>query len=267
MKKIGVVGCGTIGTQICLAIDQGKIKAELIAVADVEESKARDLINQLNKPCQTLSLPDLVSQADFVVEAAGQGVVSSLIEMVLKQTKEILIMSVGGLLPIQSLKERFQNSHSRLYVPSGAIAGLDAVRAASLVGIQSVTLTTRKPPRGLQGASYCVEKGINLDALDQEMVVFEGSAREAARFFPKNINVAAALSLAGIGPDETRVRIIADPKATTNSHEIEVKGESGEIVTRTKNVPSAFNPKTSYLAALSGIATLQGIVEPVKIGT
>ena len=107
MKKIGVVGCGTIGTQICLAIDQGKIKAELIAVADVEESKARELVKQFNHSCPILSLPDLVFQADFVVEAAGQGVVSSLIEMVLEQKKEILIMSVGGLLPIQSLKERF----------------------------------------------------------------------------------------------------------------------------------------------------------------
>ena len=250
-----------------MAIDRGEIKAGLIAVADIVELKAEQLLKQLTHPCRILSLHDLVSQADLIVEAAGQGVVPSLVEMILAQKKEVLIMSVGGLLSIHSLKERFQDSGSRLYVPSGAIAGLDAVRAAGLVDIQAVTLTTRKPPRGLQGAPYCVEKGIDLEALEQEMVIFEGSAREAARSFPKNINVAAALSLAGIGPDKTRVRIIADPQATTNSHEIELIGESGKIMTRTDNVPSVFNPKTSYLAALSGIATLQGIVEPVKVGT
>ncbi|MGA1874661.1 MAG: aspartate dehydrogenase [bacterium] len=267
MKKIGVIGCGTIGTQICLAIDQGKVTSQLAGVADIDVSKAQELIRQLQKPCPILDWPDLISQADLIVEAAGQRVVPQLIEMVLTQAKEVLVMSVGGLLSLDSLEERFRNSGSRLYVPSGAIAGLDAIKAARLGGLQAVTLTTRKPPRGLKGAPYCEERGIDLESLDRETVVFEGSAREAAGYFPKNINVAAALSLAGLGPDKTRVRIIADPHVTTNSHEIEAIGQAGRVLTRTVNVPSAFNPKTSYLAALSGIATLQGIVNPVKVGT
>ncbi len=267
MKKIGVVGCGTIGTQICKAIDEGKIAATLLAVSEIDTSKASNLMDQLISPCQILPLPELVSTVDIVVESAGSKVVPPLIELILKFEKQALIMSVGGLLEITSLFERFQNSASRLYIPSGAIAGLDAVNAAHLVEIQSVTLTTRKPPKGLKGAPFCIEKGIDLENLSQETVIFEGSARQAAKAFPKNINVAAALSLAGIGADKTKVRIIADPTTKTNSHEIEVQGLSGRIVTKTENVPSTFNPKTSFLAALSGIATLQKMVNPVKVGT
>ena len=266
MKKIGVVGCGTIGSQICLAIDQGKIAAELVAVADMDGIKAQQIVGQLRNPCEILLIPELVRRADLIVEAANQSVVSSLVEMVLDQGKEILIMSVGGLLPLDWVWDRLQDSGSRLYVPSGAIAGLDAVRAANMARIESVTLTTRKPPRGLKGAPYCVEKNINLDALDRETVIFEGSAQEAVRAFPKNINVAATLSLAGVGPERTRVRIVADPALKSNIHEIEIVGESGKIVTRTENVPSTFNPKTSYLAVLSAIAALQGITSPFKVG-
>ncbi|MEW5801376.1 MAG: aspartate dehydrogenase [bacterium] len=266
MKKIGVVGCGTIGTQICLAINQGKIAAELVAVADMDAIKAQQLVDQLSTPCEILLIPELVRRADLIVEAANQNVVPSLVEMVLDQGKEVLIMSVGGLLPLTWAFEKIHESGSRLYIPSGAIAGLDAVRAASMAGIQSVTLTTRKPPQGLKGAPYCVEKGINLDTLDREMVIFEGSALEAVSAFPKNINVAATLSLAGVGPERTRVRIVADPALKSNIHEVEIVGESGKIFTRTENVPSAFNPKTSYLAALSAIAALRGIVSPVKVG-
>jgi aspartate dehydrogenase len=267
MEKIGVVGCGTIGTQICLAVDQGRIPAGLIAVTDIDESRAAELIKKLNNSCLLLSLSELVAEADLIVEAAHQRIVSSLIDLVLANRKDVLIMSVGGLLAIESLYERFQNSGSHLYVPSGAIAGLDAIKAANLAGINRVTLTTRKPPQGLKGSSYCMEKGMDLENLDKEMIIFEGSAREAAKLFPQNINVAAALSLAGIGPDKTKVRIIADPETTNNTHEIEISGESGKIFTRTENLPSTFNPKTSYLAALSAIATLQGILNPIKVGS
>lgn len=267
MKKVGVVGCGTIGIQICLALDQGKIGAKLWAVADIDEQKAKQVVNGLKHACRILSLAELVLEVDLVVESAVQGVVPLLIEQVLDQGKDVLIMSVGALLQLDSLKERFQEAGSRLYVPSGAIAGLDAVKAACLVGVTSVTLTTRKPPKGFQGSPYCVQKGIDLEAMKEETLIYEGPALEAAALFPKNINVAASLSLAGLGPDKTLVRIIADPKTTTNSHQIEVIGESGKIVTQTINVPSSFNPKTSFLAALSGIATLKGIFEPIKIGT
>ncbi|MCL6582095.1 MAG: aspartate dehydrogenase [bacterium] len=267
MKKIGVVGCGTIGKQVCLAIDQGKIAAELVAVADMDAVKARRVVDELTSPCEVLPIPELVRRTDLVVEAASQKVVPTLVEMVLDQGKEALIMSVGGLLPFNWGWDRLAESGARLYIPSGAIAGLDALKAANLSKIYSVTLTTRKPPRGLKGAPYCLEKGIDLDTLDREMVIFEGSAQEATSAFPQNINVAATLSLAGLGPERTRVRIIADPKVSSNIHEIEIAAESGKIVTRTENVPSAVNPKTSYLAVLSAIATIQGIVSPLKVGS
>jgi aspartate dehydrogenase len=155
----------------------------------------------------------------------------------------------------------------RLYVPSGAIAGLDAIKGAMLGRVFKVTLTTRKSPRALEGAPYVVKKGIDLGALKEPTTIFSGSAEEAVPAFPANINVAAALSLAGIGADKTLVRIIADPACDKNIHEIEVEGDFGRLVTRMENVPSPHNPKTSYMAALSAIGLLQRITASLVVGT
>ncbi|MBI4708486.1 MAG: DUF108 domain-containing protein, partial [Candidatus Omnitrophica bacterium] len=154
----------------------------------------------------------------------------------------------------------------QIYLPSGAICGLDGVKSASLGRIDKVTLTTRKPPRSLEGAPYLVSKGINLSQIKQETLLFEGTAEEAIRGFPQNVNVCATLSIAGIGPEKTRVKIITSPFYTSNIHEVEAEGAFGRLTVRTENVPSPQNPKTSYLAALSAIATLKQILEPVKIG-
>ncbi|MBA7660637.1 L-aspartate dehydrogenase [subsurface metagenome] len=176
-------------------------------------------------------------------------------------------MSVGGLLGNEDLLDLAKKKDCKIYLPSGALAGLDGVKSASVGRIDSITLTTRKPPEGLKGAPYIIRNKIDLDAIIKETVIFEGSANEAVEGFPKNINVSAALSLAGIGAEKTRVRIIADPNLKRNIHEVEVKGEFGRLVSRTENLPSPKNPKTSYLACLSAIATLKGIVSSIKIGT
>jgi aspartate dehydrogenase len=176
-------------------------------------------------------------------------------------------MSVGGILGKENLFRLARQKNCHLYLPSGALAGLDGVKSAAAGSIDSVTLTTRKPPAGLRGAPYLVREDIDLDSLTEEKVVFEGTAEEAVQGFPRNINVAAALSLAGIGAAKTRVRIVADPKISRNVHEVEVKGEFGRLVSRTENLPSPSNPKTSFLAILSAMATLKAIVSPVRIGT
>jgi len=147
------------------------------------------------------------------------------------------------------------------------VLGLDGVKAARLGAITEVTLTTRKPPAGLKGAPYIEEKGIDLDAIKDEELIFEGAAGEAIKAFPKNVNVSATLSLAGIGAEKTKVRIICSPKYVRNSHEIELKGEAGTFFIRAENVPSPDNPKTSYLAVLSALATLKGIASAVRVGT
>jgi aspartate dehydrogenase len=141
-------------------------------------------------------------------------------------------------------------------VASGAIAGLDGVRGAVVGQVDSVTLTTRKPPKGLAGAPYLVDHGIDLDSLTKDTVVFDGTAREACRGFPTNVNVSAALSLAGVGPDRTRVQIIAVPGGTFNQHRIEVRGEFGRLTVEIENVPSATNPRTGLLSIYSSIACL-----------
>ena len=155
----------------------------------------------------------------------------------------------------------------RVYLPSGAVCGIDGLKSCRAGSIYSVTLTTRKPPRGLEGAPYLKEKNIRLSDIKGETVIFDGTAREAIKGFPQNVNVCAALSLAGIGADKTRVRIMTSPEYTKNIHEVRIEGDSGNISTRTENVPSKANPKTSQLAVFSAIATLEGIAKSVRVGT
>ena len=181
-----------------------------------------------------------------------------------------MVMSAGALIDDEFFNEvsRVARVHGRkIYVPSGAIVGLDNVKAAAVRSVEEVMLVTRKPPRSFEGAPFIEERKIDLSKISEETVLFEGSAREAVRLFPRNVNVSASLSLAGIGADRTRVRIIADPKADRITHEIHVRGEFGEIITKTINKPFPENPKTSYIAALSAIATLRKISGSIIVGT
>ncbi|MDD5135955.1 MAG: DUF108 domain-containing protein, partial [Candidatus Omnitrophica bacterium] len=167
----------------------------------------------------------------------------------------------------EELLKKAEKKGVRVYIPSGALCGIDGVKSASAGRIDSVTLTTRKPPRGLAGAPYLKENKIDLDKITGKTIVFEGSAEEAIKGFPQNVNVSAALGLAGIGAKKTRVRLVTSPDYTKNIHEVEIVGECGRIFTRTENVPSKANPKTSGLAVFSAISTLAGITRSVRIGT
>lgn len=265
--KVGIVGCGVIGSELAQAIDKEIREAQLVALTDIDEKKSKELVNLLKEKPEILSLDELIKRSDLIIEAASKDLVPSLARKVIDQGKDIMIMSVGGLLGNEDLLDLAKKKDCKIYLPSGALAGLDGVKSASVGRIDSITLTTRKPPEGLKGAPYIIRNKIDLDAIIKETVIFEGSANEAVEGFPKNINVSAALSLAGIGAEKTRVRIIADPNLKRNIHEVEVKGEFGRLVSRTENLPSPKNPKTSYLACLSAIATLKGIVSSIKIGT
>ena len=267
MIGIGIVGCGVIGSEIARAIDSEVVEANLVGLHDRHRDKAEALAASLKHSVSVLSLGDLVSAADLVVEAASAQAVGEVAPLVLQAGKDLMVMSVGGLLGRQDLFGLAVQHRCRIYVPSGAIAGLDAVKAAKLGEIESVTLTTSKPPAGLAGAPFVMENQIDLDEIRERTVIFEGTAQEAVKAFPANINVAASLSLAGIGPEKTRVRIIADPGSSANIHQIEVMGKFGKLTTRTENLPCPSNPKTSYLAALSAVATLKSIAEAAKIGT
>jgi aspartate dehydrogenase len=267
--KIGLVGCGAIGSEIAKAIDRGEISADLVAVCDHNPKTAMALIDRLQKKPIKAKLEELVSLSDVVVEAASQRAVPAIARATLAKGKKLMIMSVGALMDsdfFREVQELASKHNARVFLPSGAIAGLDGIKSASIGTIEKITLTTTKNPKGLVGASYIMQQGIDLGALTQATVIFEGTASDAVKGFPANVNVAATLSLAARDV-VVHVKIVADPNIHVNRHEIVVEGEFGNIFTRVENVPSPSNPKTSYLAALSAIATLRSILEPVKIGT
>ena len=259
--KIGIVGCGNIGADLCIALQKNEIHAEIAALTDVDTEHAKILLRSFQLDADVCDLDENASKVDYLVECAVAGAVKEVLEVAMRHHIDCLIMSVGGLLDNVELGEEARASGIQVHIPSGALCGLDGIRAAMEAGLHSVSLTTRKPPAGLIGAPYLEENEIDLDGLEEATVVFEGSAREAVKAFPRNVNVAASLSFVGIGPDDTRVRIIADPAATMNIHEVVAEGAFGQLRTVTENLPSPRNAKSSYLASLSAIAELRSAAE------
>jgi len=269
-KNIGIVGCGTIGSFIAKAIDKElKPFAKIAALCDIDNEHAMNLRDLLSKKPPIVPLNKLIDKSDLVVEAASGEFSFHLAKKALLKKKDVMVMSIGGLLgKSKSLFELAGKVKARIILPSGAICGLDGIKSAATGLIRKITLTTRKPPKGLRGAPYIVVNRIDLDAITGERVLFEGTAKAAVQAFPKNINVAALLSIAGIGAKKTIVKIVTSPEYKANTHEVEVEGDFGKLLTRTENVPSPQNPKTSFLASLSAVATLkQYLDDSVKIGT
>lgn len=255
-----------MGSLIAKAVDAGVIDAELTGIAELERARAEAVVAALGGNVAIGAIADLAESADLLVEAAGAGAVAEVLGEASAHGRDALVLSVGGLLDLDDQIESMRQADLRIYCPSGAIGGLDAVKAAAVGTIESARITTRKPPAGLAGARYLEEHGIDLSSLTGPQTVFEGTARDACRAFPANVNVSAALSLAGIGADRTRVRLVADPSVSRNVHEIEVKGDFGVIRTVTESTPSE-NPKTSRLAASSAIALLKNMTASLRIGT
>lgn len=266
--RLGVVGIGTIGRAICRAVDAGEVPgAALGALHSRDRAKAAAFAASLKRPPPVLDLDGCIARADLLIEAATAAALRELAPRALSAGKSLLVLSAGGLLEHPDWVSLAREKGARIYVPSGAILGLDGVKGACVGRIDAVTMVTRKPPRGLAGAPYVVERGIDLDTLTTETVLFEGTAREACRAFPANVNVSAALSLAGVGPDQTRVRVVAVPGLTRNTHDIEVTGEFGRLTAHVENVPSEGNPRTGKLSALSAIALLKDLASPLRVGT
>ena len=266
VKSIGIVGCGTIGRALLNAAASGKISLAVAGVTSRDERAAREFLAALPKAPPYLELSKLIAKSDLVIEAAGGRVVSDLSEKVFAAGKDIMVISVGALLDHPEIIEAARGRGRRLFIPSGAIAGLDGIKSACAGEVSSITITTRKPPQGLEGAPYLSERGISLAGLEEEREIFSGTAREACRGFPANVNVTAAVSLAGIGPERTRVRILAVPGLQRNCHDVEVEGEFGRLAVHIENVPSE-NPRTGKLTALSIIRSIQDAFDSVRIGT
>lgn len=259
--KTGLIGCGNIGADLCIALRKGDIPAEIVALNDVDTARAETLQRTFQLNAAICDLDETAQRADFLVECAAGAASPAVLEAAIRHRKPCLILSVGGLMARADLLDEARKHNVHVRIPSGALCGLDGIRSAMEAGLHRVTLTTRKPPKGLAGAPYLVEQGIDVENLTEPLIVFEGNALEAVQAFPANVNVAAALSLAGIGPKETRVRVIADPRATENSHEVVAEGAFGRLQTITTNLPSPRNAKSSYLASLSAAAELRAAAE------
>lgn len=247
-KRVGIAGTGAIGSVVARALVNGINGLTLDCISD---PAAKETFGVDNVNFQTL-----VQRVDLIIECLPAHIVPSLAKIAFSANKDILFISAAALLVYPELLDAHKSSTSRIYVPSGALAGIDGVKAMKQMGITSSKIASTKKPSGFSGAPYVIEKNINLDDIKEKTMIFSGNALEASRGFPANINVAATLSLAGIGAELTRVEIWADPDAKGNSHEISVNSAYSSLTCRIENMPDPNNPKSSVLAAQSIITAL-----------
>ncbi len=265
--RVAIAGLGAIGMAVARRLDQGVDGLALAAVSAGDlEAAAKRLASFANRPA-VVRLEDLAEAAEIVVECAPAAVFGRVAEPALRAGRIFVPLSCGALLVRPDLVELARETGARIVVPTGALLGLDAVRAAAEGHIHSVRMVTRKPPAGLEGAPYLLENNIKLDHLDAPLKVFDGSARDGAKGFPANVNVAAALSLAGLGADQTGLEIWADPELTRNVHRIEVDADSARFSMTIENIPSEENQRTGRITALSVVACLRGLTTALKVGT
>lgn len=269
--NLGLIGYGAIGQLLARAIHERRGgDVSLAAVLDVYEDPPFEQSEE-GLPAYTTSIDNFLSQElDVVVEAASQSVLKAYALQIVNSGRHLVPMSVGAfsdLSFLEDLSAAAMEHNCRVLLPSGAIGGLDALSAAANDEIDTVTLTTRKPLRALEGVRSTIDPELDLGTITEPTLIYEGPATEAVVRYPKNVNVAAALSLAGIGFDKTTVRIVADPEATRNVHRVEVEGKFGRLSLELENYPAPTNPKTSYLAALSAIQRVKNLTAAVRVGT
>jgi aspartate dehydrogenase len=269
---VGLLGCGTIGGYVLDRLMEGKIQgAEVVVVCGrTEKSKGREKVRRYGLKWVTDPLAMLRGNVDAVLEGASHEALEEYGERILKAGVDLIPTSVGALVDrdlLKGLKEAARQGGSRLHVPSGGIGGLDALQAMIHGRVDEVTMTTRKPPVAWKDIPHVERMHLDLDNMKEPTLLYEGPARDCVKEFPQNINIAAALSLAGIGFDTTRIRIVADPTVTRNTHEIVCRGEAGRLSVTLENVPVPENPKTTYMACLSALAALRNVRSSYRVGT
>jgi aspartate dehydrogenase len=277
-KNISIIGCGAIGSELALSVDRTMIENITISsILDIKLENAEVLKSKLmnNNPLVFNNFSDLIKSENFkdvnlIIEAASQNALTNYLNEIILLKKDVLVMSVGAFANAEFFSQVIKNVEKNdinLYLPSGAIAGIDAIKSVKS-SISYVTLTTTKNPNSLKDSPFFKKNNITINSIKKRTLIFEGSAIEAVENFPANVNVAALLGLTGIGLEKTKVNVIADPSIRINKHEIKVIGKFGELIVRIKNIPSSTNPKTSYLAILSVIESLRSITtKGIKYGT
>ena len=260
--RITIVGCGVIGAKLARAADEMD-EVKRIYLIDLKKEKANKLAEGLKKAVVVDNVEEELYHCDLVVEAASQVAAKDILSKTVGRGVDIMVMSVGALVDDdfrEMVFDKAKNCDSKVFIPSGALFGTDGLRAASQDDLSSVELVTTNGPKSLANVEYFEKQGINVNNIKERKVVYSGTAREAVKLFPQNINIAATIAILGVGFDRTTVTIVLDPDAKTNDHELIVKGKFGTSNSHTYNVPSPENPSTSYLASLSAITALKRII-------
>jgi aspartate dehydrogenase len=266
--RITIVGCGSRGSKLAEAADE-MMEVKRIYLVDTDRPRAQQLADSLKKAELVENVEEELYHCDLVIECATQDAAKEVIPKVVARGVDIMVMSVGALVDDEfreAVTEKAKQCEAKVYIPSGAICGTDGLRASTVGKIETVELVTTKPPVSFEGVKYVQDKGIDLNSIKEKTILYTGPAREAVKLFPRNVNVAAIVSIMGIGFDKTMVTIAVDPGIKINSHELKIKGEFGEMTAHTYNVPSPINPKTSNLSVFSAISALQRIVKNQWIG-
>lgn len=270
--RIALLGAGTIARLALEHLKAGALPDVEIAALACRPGSERGTRLAAEFGVAHLSGIDALCAArpDAVLEAASHDAVRDGLVPLLDAGISVIVLSAGALAD-DALRARAEQAarrtRARLYVPSGGIGGLDSLKAACVAGVESVSIEVAKPPAAWRGIAYVEALGLALESLRQRTILFEGPAREGVPYFPQNVNIAAVLSMAGIGFDRTRLRVVADPALRLNTHTIEVAGRSGRFRMLLENVPSPENPKTAWLACYSALAALRELASPVRYGT
>jgi aspartate dehydrogenase len=270
--RVAIIGGGSIARLFVEHIRRGDLgRARVVAiVGGGERLRGKTLAKSFRIPLVTNLKELLASKPNVVVEAASHDAVREYGEPLLKKGVSLIVLSCGALCD-DALRRKLERASARsgalLSVPSGGIGGLDALKAACIAGVEEVMIAVTKPPAAWKGIAYVEKLGVDLDGLREPRVLFEGTARAGVPLFPANVNIAAVLSMAGIGFDRTKLKVIADPALKHNTHYIDVRGKTGNISIKLENVPSPDNPKTAWLACYSALAALKAAKSPVRYGT
>ena len=269
LVMVGIVGCGDLGSELAAVIAREfHERAQIAGVYDVDFERAGSLASYLGTLVRMFqSVDELIERVGLVVEAASKEAVATLVPQVVGTGRDILVTSIGGLAEHPEVIVKTVQSAGKLLIPSGVLAGMDALKACGEGTISSVTLTARMPPGSLGDAPYVREHDVDIDSGDEDRMIFEGNAIEACGGFPVVADAAATLGVAGIGLHQTNVRVVVSRRYEAPSYEVEVKGDFGRVITRTENIPSSAYPKLTRLAVHSAVATLRQYLYPVKVGT
>ncbi len=265
--KVGIVGFGSIGTEVAKALINGVEDFSLFGIVSRSRQNALKRISDLNQEIKIFDLEELVENCDIIIDCAPKEAFRQIASKCINKKKTLITVSGSGLLDNLDLEALAKKNETQIILATGAILGLDALRAASESKINEVKMITRKPPNALLSAPYVIDNNINLDNLSKPKLIFKGSASEGAKAFPANVNVAAAVGLAGIGPDKTKLEIWADPSLDRNTHKVEVDADSAIFQMSIQNVQTPENPGTGKITGLSVVACLRGLMSPFKIGT